>query len=292
MHAAILYVLEGEPNTGELEPRMTGEFPAIDVEGTEYLDGQTIYHGQAAGRIIEERKVPAPTKKAILEETIEVTEKVQTDWYADLKDGWVGISSSDGEFLFDWFVGTEGVVPQDALIRLDAWAEDLERRDDASVWAVSYSQSEEDGHDADRAGAQYHDDVATHNMPVEGKSAVGFTYDWNGSYVRGMVAASGYVAAYNVTNADVFAKWVGEEILPYLEIDRGDDQQFLREIKEKRESDETDQDGSDGEAGECENCDRETDSIQKTLVDTESGDVMKLCVVCRDHVLETGEVPA
>jgi len=290
MQAAILYKLEGEPNTGELESRMTGEFPAIDVDGTQYLDGQTLYHGEAAGRVIEDRKVPAPTKKAILEETIETTQKVQTDWYADLEDGWVGISSSDGEFLFDWFVGTEGVVPQDALIRLDAWAEALERRDDASVWAVSYSQSEEDGHDSNRAGAQYHDDVATHNMPVEGKSAVGFTYDWNGGYVRGMVAASGYVAVYNVTQADVFARWVGEEILPYLVIDRGDDQKSLEEIKEKREADEDEQDDGDGEVTECDNCPQKSESVRKTVLD--SGDVVKLCVTCRDYLYENGEVPA
>ena len=286
MHAAILYKLDGEPNTGELESRMVGDFPAVDVDGTSYLDGQTLYHGEAAGRVIENRKVPVPTKNVILSEEQEITRNVRTDWYADLEDGWVGISSSDGEFLFDWLLSQEGIVAEDAMIRLDAWAEDLERRDDASVWAVSYSQSEEDGHDRDRAGSQYHDDVQSHSMPVEGKSAIGFKYDWNGSNVRGMVSKSGYVAAYNVSLEEVFARWVSDEILPYLVYDKDDEQRFLEEVQENREADDAD----GGEVTECDNCPQKSESVQKTVLD--SGDVVNLCVTCRDYLYENGEVPA
>lgn len=99
MHAAILHLLDGEPNTGELESHLDGEFPAIDVEGTTYLDGQTLYHGEAAARISEEKSVPVPTRNGIVTEPDEVSRRVRTDWYADLEDGWVGISSSDGDFV-------------------------------------------------------------------------------------------------------------------------------------------------------------------------------------------------
>lgn len=294
MQSAIIYLLDGEPNTGELKSRMTGEFPAIDVEGTDYLDGKTIYHGEAAGRVSREQRVPALTEEAIFEETVETVDKVKTDWFADLEEGWAGISTGDGEFLFDWLVATEGIVAEDAKIRLDAWAERLERQDDANVWGVSYSQSEETGHDSDRSGAKYHDDVATHNMPVEGKSSIGFSYSWGSGYIRGTIAASGYVAAYNVSSADVFAKWVTEEVLPYVERDIDGDQQFLEEIQERRankqEGDETPtEDGKAGEELECENCPRESERAQKTIVD---GDVVVLCPACRDAYLERGELPA
>lgn len=230
MHAAILSLLDGEPNTGELESHLNGEFPAIDVEGTTYLDGQTLYHGEAADRITEEKSVPVPTKKRIVSEPDEVSQRVRADWYADLEDGWVGISSSDGEFVHEWILVKEGMVAEDAVINLDAWAERLIERDDASVWGISYSQSIGAGHDDDRAGAQYHNDASKSDIPPTGVSALGFSYAWDGRPVRGMVAKSGYVALYNISLPEVFAKWVADEILEYLEFDTGDEQQFLEEV--------------------------------------------------------------
>lgn len=288
MHAAILYLLEGEPKTGELESDLSHSLPAFDVDGTNYLDGQTLYHGEAAGRVHEETRIPVPTEKAILEEKKEITRTVGTDFYVDLEGGWAGISTSDGEFVFDWLRAREGVTANETLIRLDDWADELVQREKASVWAVSYSQSEDEGDDSDRAGSQYHDDVESDSMPATGKSALGFSYRWRGDYVRGMIAASGYVAAYNISLEEVFAKWVADEVLPFVERDLGDDEQFLKEIQDKRtDTDETD--SEDGEVLACENCPRESESVQETRV--EAGEYINLCVACRDYFYENGEVP-
>ena len=53
MQAALLYELTGDPDGDTLESKLDGEFPALDVERTAYLDGKTLHHGTAAARIEE-----------------------------------------------------------------------------------------------------------------------------------------------------------------------------------------------------------------------------------------------
>ncbi|WP_126665266.1 hypothetical protein [Haloterrigena salifodinae] len=266
MHAAILSLLTGEPNTGELESVLGGDLPTIVVDGTQYLDGKTLYHGEAAAWIEEEKRVPVPTEDGFIKEQDEVSRRVDTEWYADLEEGWVGVSSSDGRFVHDWILAKEGMVAEDAMIRLDAWAERFEQNG-GSVWGASYSQSIDDGDDEDRAGAQYHKDAAWHNLPPTGISALGFSYEWDGYPVRGMVAKSGYVAAYNLTQEDVFAAWISDEILPYLEYDTGDDQDVLGRST-------------------CEECGREPERGLHSV------DGRELCLVCADKASEDAGVNA
>lgn len=215
MNAALLYTLTGDPDSETLDSRLGEGFPAIDAEGTQYLDGQTLYHGTAAARIDEEKRVPVPGNKEILTEMDTVTRRVQTDFYLNLTDGWLGIDSSDGEFLVDYLLSTHGVLAEPLECNVQAWSEQLEQRDDAGVWGLSYSQSIEDGHDSDRAGAQYHEDAAVHRLPPEGLSAVGFYYNWDGQPIRGMLAKSGYAAVYRDWTPERFAKWLDAEVLEY-----------------------------------------------------------------------------
>ncbi|MFW5949321.1 MAG: hypothetical protein ACOCSD_06970 [Halolamina sp.] len=224
MHSAILYVLAGEPDREELPSTLDG-WPAADIEATAYLDGRRIHHGTVAGRVEVEQRVPVIGEDFITDEREPVTEKVMADVYADLEAGWGGISTSAAEDVFvDYLAATAGVIPEAAVLDLVGFAESLS--EDATVNGVVYSQSIEDGHDRDAAGAQWHQDADRHSLPTEGFSALAVTYEWDGSYVNAMLAASGYVALYKDWPADQWARWVADEIEPYLEQDR-DEQEVL-----------------------------------------------------------------
>ncbi|MFP4628921.1 MAG: hypothetical protein ACLFMX_08025 [Halobacteriales archaeon] len=224
MHSAILYVLAGEPDREELPSTLDG-WPAADIEATAYLDGRRIHHGTVAGRVEVEQRVPVIGEDFITDEREPVTEKVMADVYADLETGWGGISTSAAEDVFvDYLAATAGVIPEAAVLDLVGFAESLS--EDATVNGVVYSQSIEDGHDRDAAGAQWHQDADRHSLPTEGFSALAVTYEWDGSYVDAMLAASGYVALYKDWPADQWARWVADEIEPYLEQDR-DEQEVL-----------------------------------------------------------------
>lgn len=227
MHAAILSKLTGDPNTETLESRLGNGLPAAAVEATEYLDGRTIHHGELAGEITEDTEVPFVSDTGIHTETERRSRQVTAEFYADLENEWAGVDTSDGDPLLEsYLAGEAGVMREDARLRLAGWVRSFEQRDDASTWGISFSQSTEDGHPEDRAGARYHSEAEVHMIP-EGVSALGFAYRWNGTWVRGMIAESGYVAVYKDWHVEEFAKWVAEEVEPYLEYDR-DEQQELQ----------------------------------------------------------------
>lgn len=255
MHGAILSLLTGDPD-GTLDARLGEGFPAVEVNATNYLDGRTIHHGRAAARVTERPRVPVVTPDRIVYDTEEVTRRVGCEWYADLETSWAGVDTSAGEQLVeDYLLSSVGVKPEPTTLRLDAWADRFEDRDEGDVWGVSFSQSVEEGHDRDRAGAYYHTEADERVVPTRGKRALGFEYVWDGQWVRGMVAASGYATCYRDWTAAEFARWIADEIHPYLEIDT-DDQATLNE-----------------EA--CADCGRDTELV------ADGGD--RVCEVCLDR---------
>lgn len=254
MHAVILQRYTGDVD-GDLSSVLGDGFPAADVESTQYLDGRTIHHGQLAAEVTDEERVPSPGSDGIQMVQEDVTRRVVTDFYADFDTEWVGAATGDGSrILADYLLGEVGIVTEDSKLRGAAWAKRLEQQDDAHAWAASFSQSIEDGHGRNAAGAHYHDEVG----PIpRGLSAVGFEYYWDGTPLRGMLASSGYVALYTDVGNDTFARWIADEIEPYLEVDRG--QETL--------------------GPECERCGRDSDQLQDGL-----------CVVCHDRIEERGDV--
>jgi len=247
MHAAILRVLTGDPDTDTLSNHLEGGLPAASFERTNFLDGATIHEGRLAGRLDTNETEVIVGEDAIFTETVEGRKEVVTDCYVDLGASWCGFDTSDGEKLItDYLLQTAGVIPEPTEIHLDAWVEEYGRRDDASVWATSYSQSTDDGYPSDRAGADFHADATMDGVPAEGVSAFGFTYKWNGGWIRGMLAASGYVAVYSDMHVEEFAKWVREEIRPYLTI-VGDEPVTQSELAETTEDGVATDGGSDDE---------------------------------------------
>lgn len=245
MHAAILYDLQGDVDEDEqLESKLDSEFPAVDAEGTHYLGGQTLYHGQAAARIYDNQKTPMPMNNGIETETMEVSRRVLVDFYADLQDGWAGISSSDGEWFVDeYLLRKHGLNAFEMKIDLERWLKDFEDEPTASVWGVTYSV--EAGDETTRAGGQFHRDASLEGIEREDVSGVGFSYEW-GQRIRGVIYESGYVALYTDDLEEYFGKWLSEHILPYCVTSYGSREDDIQTTLGSGENDATN--GEEGQA--------------------------------------------
>ncbi|WP_134672641.1 hypothetical protein [Halorussus marinus] len=241
----------------ELETDTDGHSRGIVVNETQYLDGVTIYHGTAAGTISAQDTDVIIADDAIFTEQVEANKTVATEYIADFDAGFVGIDTSDGTFLWETLSAMAGVDIVRAEFNLDAFAEQYERRDDASVWQIGYK------HDEENVGVRYHDDA---QLRTDGVTQLGFQYLWDGQPVRGTVAASGYAAVYSPMHVEEYGRWVRDELLPYAFLPEDGQEEFT-------ESDEV-----EPEVGECEKCGREADL-------EETGDGM-LCVVCADKLDE------
>jgi len=243
----------------ELETDTSKRMPALVVDRTEYLDGATIYHGTAAGRVetTEPSVYVDQGNDRISTEREDVRQEVATDFYADFDAGWVGVDTSDGEFAYDILGPAAGAVVERAVLDVDRFAENYERRDDAEVWQIGHSHS-------DSAEVAYHETASITSAPVHGLSQLGFEYWWDGQQVvRGTLAASGYVAVYSNMSVDAFGRWVRDEILPYASLPE-DEQTELTDS----------QDESDPAV--CDECEREPERGFEQV----DGD--DLCIVCAD----------
>lgn len=278
MHAAILYELTGDPDVDEIPSQLDGDLPAIDATGTQYLDGKTLYHGRAAARITEDVQVPTITPDGITTETEEQQRRVLTDYYVDLEEGWAGIDSSDGEFFVtDLLLSIAGVIGESREIQLDAWAHDFLDATDPYVWGLNYGEETDDG-DSIRAGSAFHTDVDLSDVREnrEVLSGVGFRYDWSGEPVHGSIFASGYIAVFNDWTPDMFARYLADEVLPYLTRETaGGEQETL---------DEADASDADEDEVACDEC----GSVPKEYgLHDDAGD--RVCIVCKDKREEDRE---
>jgi len=225
MQAGIIGLVDGEPRETEIESVVSRPF-AIDAKATEYLDGEVVYHGTACDTVERQAEAVHITEKddgevGIFSEREPVYDEVTVDFTADLEAGFVAVSSGDGEFLWDALGARAGTPIKRSVLDLDAFREAYERRDNASVWQVGWS-------DEDRAAAEFHDDASLSKAPSHGLTQLGFSYDWDGYPVRGTMAASGYVAVYHgATVPEAFARFLRDEILEFAEIPADEQEQLF-----------------------------------------------------------------
>lgn len=267
MHAAILTLLTGDPDldTRDLPNRLEDGLPAATADTDAYLDGQRITSGTLAGNVTTNETVPVVAEESIYTEREETRETVVGEYYADLETGWAGVNSSDIQpLLTDYLASAAGVIPEDAALDLDAFAEALP--DDVDTNGVVYSTSIDEGHVRDAAGSHWKRDAKPSKIPAEGTSVLHVQYTWDGVLVDAMLAASGYVAVYKEWATSTFARWVADEITPYLYY-AGDDQATL---------------STDSDAEECVEC-GSTEDVQ--LLEGEP-----YCLVHRDAREEAREV--
>ena len=200
----------GEPITSTYKRNF-----AIDAERTEYLDGETIYHGTAAGYVDTTKTEVhiSASQKTIDTERIEARKQVTTEFYADPEAGFIGVDSSDGEFLWEELSIRKGFYIERAEIDLDSWARDLADRRSANCWQIGWSHDDGDVQDV---GSAFHEGASFDEAVRGGLTQLGFSYLWDGhGVVRGTAAASGYVAVFSTMSVPVFGRWLRDEILPH-----------------------------------------------------------------------------
>jgi hypothetical protein len=269
MRSAILYQLTGDPD-GELPNQLEGGLPAATAGTTKYLDGREITYGTLAGHITTTQDAPVVTDDGIYTEREDTEEPAVGEYHADLELGWAGITTQDIEpLLVDYIAHHTGVVPENAELNLDAFAERLP--DDVDTNGVVYSQSIEDGQQHDAAGSHWQHDADRSKIPAEGTSVLHVQYTWDGILVDAMLAQSGYVAVYKDWTAETFARWIAAEIEPFLSLAARDEQATL------------DDTGGD-ESEVCEVCGREPDRGLE-----EASDGREVCLVCKDDIDNRGE---
>lgn len=230
MHAAILDLVEGEPERLPIESDLEGSLPALDVESTRYPDGEEIYHGTAADLVEQSAQDVTVTPSGIETERIEELEKVATDWYADFDAGWIGFDSSDGEFISEILAARHGVEVYEGALDVDAFAEHLVEKDISGAWQTGRKKTLDDDGEASRVEINYHDSASLRAAAQGDNVQLGFRNTWGDMRVRGTVTRSGYVALYTSTTTPVFARWMREEVVPFLTTE------FRLKQKEERRS--------------------------------------------------------
>lgn len=216
MHAAILGRIDGEARDLPIESKLDGSYPAIDAASTAYLDGKRIFHGVAAGRIDVETDVVYINEQDIVTERETERETVHGEWYADFDAGWMGVSTSDMDWLFDHFGVRHGVEIRDGVIDLDAFAEYIADHPSSSAWQTGRKKSLDEDDDAESVQIDYHDTARMQDARHGDNVQLGFQYRWDGSYVRGTITRSGYVAIYKDMPESTYARWMADEVVPFL----------------------------------------------------------------------------
>ncbi|MFC7202826.1 hypothetical protein ACFQJC_04815 [Haloferax namakaokahaiae] len=194
--------------------------PAIECSEVTYLDGASLYHGKAYSHIDTVIEDVSVTEKGIVTERLEEREPQLTEFIADPSNGWVGVDSSNGDWFYHTLMGVWGTSIHRCNIDVTAFADHVTNQREGKCWQVGYKDDldddDEDGQS--KAGTVFHRDA--HFGTGSGQyNQFGYSYLWDGVFMRGTVAQSGYVAEFNIDTPEVFARWLGEEILPFCSVD-------------------------------------------------------------------------
>ena len=222
MHQCILTLARDPPAGDPIQSRYEGR-PAIDAERTELLDGETIYHGDAAVEATAETREihVSPHEERITTERAETVEEVYTEWVADLDadPAWLATDTGRADGLWTLLGIEQETLFERAELDVDGFAGDYQARDHAQVWHATNQRVDES------VSLAYHADAEIDGQAFT--TMLGFEYKWDGAPVRGVMADSGYVAVYDgLGDAAALGRWMRDEVLPWASLPE-DSQQEL-----------------------------------------------------------------
>lgn len=207
------------------------DLPAVDVETTQAPLGNDhgpVQIGTAASRIDDtEREASVGVDGsgdpvALHVESVRTRSEVITEWIAEVSElGLVipesvhGADSKEYPFPLDLFYARTSREPY--LLEFDVRAIHRAWEDDntlGEVWMAGTKEEtdEDEVNDVDIAygyEAEQLSDLASIGL--------GFKRVWQGTVMRGVVYASGYVALYSCENASEFVRFVDGELRPFAE---------------------------------------------------------------------------
>ena len=203
-----------------------GDLPALDVDETQdRLDADPVQTGMAASRVTENRKqIDLTPSGEVAVYSEEAPVRVATEWVAELTGAGVVIAESvtetgDGTmpFPFDLFTARTRRETRRVTVDTAALASAWEDIDDRlrDTWMTAEGDEEET---IMRYGNAAHPGDA-----ADADTGVGFEVAWEGTVVKGVVYESGYLAVWRDLRASAFVDFVVDEILPFAEVDDGED---------------------------------------------------------------------
>lgn len=266
--------LLSDPTDEPLENYHDSGFRAIHVEETQStFDGGVVQSGQIAGRVPDTKQTVTLSGHRITTERRETSQKVATDWVADVAGaGWVCAESThptDAEHEPPWpFSAFETRTGREIEpVAVDPGAFARAQEDAGRDTVVEYvGRSEGDDSVSIEWGKG-----ATQSRATSADVGVALTTFWDGAFVRVIVYASGFVAVWEPEDwsASAFARFVSEEVLPVAYIPEDDedtDQQTLQTAADG---------GQEWTAGTCEDCGHDRERTR--VVGGE-----RRCIVCLD----------
>jgi len=220
MIAGTLALLE-EPADEPLEDYHAHGFDTLDVHETvQYLDGSTVQQGRAAGTVDGSQEKIHVTGGDVEIERVDVTERVWTEWVADVTDAGFIVSErthgSDPEWPFDMIEARTGVHVTPAYISAGDFVSRRQRADALDdVWFAGTKEETDSDFEPDNAKMGYGDDALPHDA-IQSDIGVGFWTEWEGQHVKGVIYNAGYLAIYqpDTWGIEHFARFVCDEILP------------------------------------------------------------------------------
>jgi len=218
MHAALLAQIDGGPRHLPWESTF-GDYPAVDVDSAVYLDERRIFFGEATDRIEVESEQVYVNENEIVTDQEKQRETAHGEWFVDFDAGWIGVSNSDMEWFNDYVAVTHGVEVREGFIDLDSFAEYLSDHRTATAWQVGRKQSLDDDDDSESVQIDYHDSARMEDARRGDNVQLGFHYRWDGTYVKGTITRSGYVAMHTDLADSVFARWMAKEVVPFLTVE-------------------------------------------------------------------------
>ena len=231
MQSMIIGLVDGEPDNLPMENHLDGGLPAIEVEAAQTLDGNSVYHGTAAGTVMRRTEIPIIHDDGITTEREEVTDQATVNFIADFDTGFVGIDTSKGEFFWRMMEAHQGIRIARAIIDLRSLRDHLLSLDSVDAWQVGWKDGD------DGAGTLFHDDAELEAGSGE-LTQLGVKYFWDGNYVDATIAASGYAAVYSDLTAEQYSAWVGDVLLPHA-MGADTEDEFLEEATETDDEQQT-----------------------------------------------------
>lgn len=220
MIAGSLALLE-HPASEPLESYSSGGFSTLDVRQTQtYLDDATVQHGRAAATVEGEQEEIHVAGGEIDVESAPVNKKVWTEWVADVTDAGFVVAErtagSEPPFPFGLIESRTGSLVTPARIDVGQFVaaqRDADR--DYEIWMAGRKTEIEDDDAPDDVDIHYGSGALSKDA-IQAEIGTGFRVHWHGSWVRGVLYASGYVAIYDPESwrTPQFARFVREEILP------------------------------------------------------------------------------
>lgn len=206
----------GSPVEEPIQSTIYGSgYPAIAVTNTQTThDAATPQTGTVAGEIEENvTNVYTGTDQDddpyIDTERTETITPIATDWYADVTGSGVILAESiaaneELPFPFDVFGGVLEANIERKQIDIESMFADW---DDTAldVWMA--------GNDEHGSQMAYHGSAEG----IDPTIGIGFKKTWNGTTIKGVAWASGYVALYSARHAADGLQFVADEIVPYTE---------------------------------------------------------------------------